>query len=60
MAEVEHDPRVNVSCMDVADGFYLSVSGIARPADGDEPPAESATPAGSEIRPQIPTLAIAC
>jgi hypothetical protein len=49
MAEVEHDPRVNVSCMDVADGFYLSVSGIARPADVDEPSARTATPAGSEI-----------
>ena len=48
MAEVEHDPRVNISCMDVADGFYLSVSGIARPADGDEPSAEPAIPAGSE------------
>jgi hypothetical protein len=49
MAEVEHDPRVNVSCMDVADGFYLSVSGIARPAEGDDPSAEPATPVGSEI-----------
>lgn len=37
MAEVEHDPRVNVSCMDVADGFYLSVSGIARASDSGEP-----------------------
>jgi Pyridoxamine 5'-phosphate oxidase like len=44
MAEVEHDPRVNVSCMDVADGFYLSVSGIARASDGGEPRAESAVP----------------
>jgi hypothetical protein len=48
MAEVEHDPRVNISCMDVADGFYLSVSGIARPSDGDEPSAEPATPPESE------------
>jgi hypothetical protein len=49
LAEVEHDPRVNVSCMDVADGFYLSVSGIARPADGEEPLGQLATPVGREV-----------
>jgi len=32
MEEVSYDPRVNVSCMDVTDGFYLCISGIARPS----------------------------
>jgi len=49
MAEVEHDPRVNVSCMDVADGFYLSVSGIARPVDSDGPPDSPVTDADRGI-----------
>jgi len=29
-AEVERHPRVNACCMDVDDGFYVSVSGSAR------------------------------
>jgi hypothetical protein len=45
MAEVEHDPRVNVSCIDLADGFYLSVSGIARPSES------RAEPGGPDGRP---------
>lgn len=29
-ADVERDPRVNASCMDIDSGFYLSASGTAR------------------------------
>jgi len=29
-SDVERDPRVSVSCMDISDGFYLSASGTGR------------------------------
>jgi general stress protein 26 len=29
-SDVERDPRVNVSCMDISEDFYLSASGTAR------------------------------
>jgi Pyridoxamine 5'-phosphate oxidase like len=53
LAEVEHDPRVNVSCMDVADGFYLSVSGIARTSQGGESWAGSTAPTAHSTKDAI-------
>jgi hypothetical protein len=47
IAEVRHDPRVNLSCMDAADGFYLSISGIARPEEIVTPHGASA-PVGDD------------